>query len=455
MRYFVECSHTVGSDLNTGIQRVVRNIVNQSLQLDASSRTIIPVAYEGSEWRPVPGPLPSSTATHASLSSAPNRNRGAAKALKTYARRVYFAIRQLIAALLPWPPLVRFIMAPRGQGGLTGLLTLPLGLIRGRTAPPEPLTIGQGDVLVLLDASWHLDIWPQVANAKQRGAAVVCVIYDLIPHLHPDYCEQVLVDSFARWMNVAMREADVFMCISQTVARQLREMAPDIAPERKKPFRTAWFWLGSELDGHRPAASAVPETVGRVLSSSAPLYLYVSTIEPRKNHAYTLAAFEQLWQAGIQASFAIVGRVGWRCKELIERIRAHPQFGKQLFLLNDVDDNALARLYDRANGLVFTSTIEGFGLPLVEAQQRGLPVFASDIPVFREIATEGVTFVDLARPETLRRALEQHLRAGAPRLAAPVRWLDWRQSAQQFWDRVDACLADDAGAEAPRAQIRA
>jgi len=61
----------------------------------------------------------------------------------------------------------------------------------------------------------------------------------------------------------------------------------------------------------------------------------------------------------------------------------------------------LETLYQSAVFYVCPSLFEGFGLPLLEAMQRGCPVLASDIPVLREIGGDAVTYVDARTPETL------------------------------------------------------
>jgi alpha-1,2-rhamnosyltransferase len=188
---------------------------------------------------------------------------------------------------------------------------------------------------------------------------------------------------------------------------------------------------------------AVRPEVQRLASGSRPFYLYVSTLEPRKNQAYALDAFERLWRRGIDATMVMVGRIGWQCDELVHRVRTHDEYGKRLLMFNDADDSELAWLYQHAQALLFTSIVEGFGLPIVEALQQGLPVFASDIPVFREIATDGVTFVDLADPDSLADALALHVASAAPRLPGSISWLSWQESVAQFWQRLDNCLVPE------------
>jgi alpha-1,2-rhamnosyltransferase len=69
-------------------------------------------------------------------------------------------------------------------------------------------------------------------------------------------------------------------------------------------------------------------------------------------------------------------------------MKESPYWGQRLNVYLDVSDLELQYLYRKVAALIFSSRIEGFGLPLVEALQQGLPVIASDIPVFKEIGGE-------------------------------------------------------------------
>ena len=86
---------------------------------------------------------------------------------------------------------------------------------------------------------------------------------------------------------------------------------------------------------------------------------------------------------------------------MIQRIVTHPEFDKRLFWLADASDADLQFLYKHAQALVYPSIAEGFGLPLVEAGHYTLPVIASDIPVFREIAGDQINYFEVANPEEL------------------------------------------------------
>jgi len=118
----------------------------------------------------------------------------------------------------------------------------------------------------------------------------------------------------------------------------------------------------------------------------------VGTVEPRKGVATVVEAMQRWWQAGGGHPLVIAGRAGWMIHELEGRLRSHPELGRRLFWLEHVRDAQLSALYAHAEVLVMASHGEGYGLPVVEALSRGLPVLARDLPVFREIAGSAAGF---------------------------------------------------------------
>lgn len=300
-----------------------------------------------------------------------------------------------------------------------------------------------GDVLVLLDSSWHSDFFEQVEELKQQGLGVVAVIYDLIPLTHSQFCDDPLVKVFDAWFAWVSRTADGFIAISETISQEVRA---DV--HRRWGTKTAeqrwydFFHLGSELDLARHDEKLRAD-VRKVFDGHPSVYLMVSTIEPRKNHAYLLDAFERLWvkEPTTRATLCIIGRIGWKCAPLIHRIHHHPEFGRRLFMFNDLNDTELEYAYHHSKSLVFPSFVEGFGLPLVEAMQRGLPAMASDIPVFREIGTDFLAYFQLDDPDSLAALVQRYETSAvfpAPRTLKEWAWPGWRDSTRQLVDRVAA-----------------
>src|SRR5690606_18543794 len=78
---------------------------------------------------------------------------------------------------------------------------------------------------------------------------------------------------------------------------------------------------------------------------------------------------------------------------------------------------------------------EGFGLPLIEAAQRGLPIIARDIPVFHEVAGDAAWYFSGNTAEELEQTLRQWLtmyREGKHPVSSGMKWLTWEQSAEML-----------------------
>jgi alpha-1,2-rhamnosyltransferase len=101
-------------------------------------------------------------------------------------------------------------------------------------------------------------------------------------------------------------------------------------------------------------------------------------------------------------------------------------------MYNELNDAELNVCYDNASAVLFSSYVEGFGLPIVEAKQRGVPVFASDIPVFREIGEDRVYFFDLDDPSSLAALIKEEVHTEH----VASNWLSWREATQMFIDAL-------------------
>jgi alpha-1,2-rhamnosyltransferase len=169
----------------------------------------------------------------------------------------------------------------------------------------------------------------------------------------------------------------------------------------------------------------------------------VGTIEPRKNHALVLDAFERFWAAGGTAALVVIGRRGWQCEATLRRFTALAAAGKPFTHIGDATDADLHYAYRHARCLIFPSVAEGFGLPIVEALAQGLPAIASDIPVHREVGGDLATYIPLGNPGHLAELLRS-IEDGATVLTAPapgsVHLPTWAESAAALQAEINRLL---------------
>ncbi|TXF10931.1 glycosyltransferase [Pelomicrobium methylotrophicum] len=314
-------------------------------------------------------------------------------------------------------------------------------------AEDAPAEAWAGDVFV------GLDLQPHVVPAqhaflhgwRDRGVKVWFVVYDLLPVLLPQVFPEGAQAMHQRWLETISR-FDGVVCISRAVADEMADWLATFGPNRERPFSIGWFHLGADV-GQSVPTTGLPADAEEILRqlSSRPSFLMVGTVEPRKAYPQTLAAFDRLWQSGVDVNLVIVGKEGWKLlpdeqrrdiPETVARLRGHPELGKRLFWLGGISDEYLEKVYAALTCLIAASYGEGFGLPLIEAAQHKLPIIARDIPVFREVAGEhAFYFVDEKNPaviaEAVRTWFDLH-RAGRAPSSQAMPWLTWKQSAQNL-----------------------
>lgn len=262
-------------------------------------------------------------------------------------------------------------------------------------AEDEPADLFQDDIYLSLDLTLHLpEMFPVHRQMRLLGIEVVFIVYDLLLIQRPDWWPEGMAVMFNRWLSHACETADRLICISEAVANEVRAwIAEHGAPRPGNLPKVSSFKLGADIANSIPSRG-MPGDAREVLArlAASPSFLMVGTIEPRKGYAQALEAFEALWADGLNVNLVIVGRAGWLVDDLVSRLQRHRERGKRLFWLQGISDEYLEAVYASSTCLLAASEGEGFGLPLIEAAQHGLPIIARDLPVFREVAEESATY---------------------------------------------------------------
>lgn len=313
----------------------------------------------------------------------------------------------------------------------------------------EPIEAQAGDLLFAPDMAGHRIVEAENAGLyrqlRDTGVGLYFLVHDLLPVTMPDMFPPGTTGRFERWLDTLCRIADSIICVTNAVADDLRRWLEAHPSARATTLRIDWSHHGADLKASAPTRgiSADERSILATLKHR-PTFLMVGTIEPRKGHLQTLAAFDQLWRQGVDVNLVIVGREGWNdvpeemrrtIPKIIKTLRHHPERGKLLFWLEGISDEYLESVYAASTCLIAASEGEGFGLPLIEAAQHKLPIIARDIPVFREVAGKhayyfnGLDATGLANRITkwiLLYQQKQYPESGA------MPWLTWRKSAEKL-----------------------
>lgn len=244
----------------------------------------------------------------------------------------------------------------------------------GAGRPPVERVAGRLDV-------FHFSDWMFPA---QRAGLRSTMVHDLIPLRFPEW-----TTAWTRRMHGAKyrhtaRTADVVFTNSRFTADDVRERLG--VPEGRLVVAPPGVDPAFRPDGARA-------DLGR------PYLLTVATLEPRKNLATLLEAWEPL--AG-ELALAVVGAEGWGEQPRLD----HPG----VIRLGYVSDERLAELYRGAAAAVYPSRFEGFGIPVVEAMASGTPVVASAHPSLDEASGDAAVRADPDDAEAMRAAIERAVR---------------------------------------------
>ncbi len=299
-------------------------------------------------------------------------------------------------------------------------------LVYGAPPPPAPPASGPvapdfslavhprpNDVIWTCGLGWEHFDWSPIAAAKARvGFRIVCLCYDLIPILFPDWIPAQPDKYLGHFLHL-IDSADEVPCISRCTERDVIAFAA--SQGRKKPS-THVVQLGADLPAAPDPSALDPSLVERFATGR--FALAVGTFEVRKNYGLLLDLWHDLTtRADFDLDLVIVGMRGWMADDVIERLGTSPLRNRRVFWLRGVGDAALSWLYERCHVVVYPSLYEGWGLPVVEALQHRRPVIASSRGAIPEAGMGVATIIDPDDARAWRRAIAEM--AAAPRATMP------------------------------------
>jgi alpha-1,3-rhamnosyl/mannosyltransferase len=168
--------------------------------------------------------------------------------------------------------------------------------------------------------------------------------------------------------------------------------------------------------------------------------LCVATLEPRKNLARLIHAYQKL-SPDLQQAYPLilVGNKGWLYEELLALMTRNP--ASNIVLLRYVDQQTLFHLYSAAKAFVYPSLYEGFGLPVLEAMQSGTPVISSNVSSLPEVCGDAGILIDPLDEVKIATAIEKilttdnvHYAALVENSRARAKQFSWQHFARQLFD---------------------
>src|SRR3989344_642382 len=232
-------------------------------------------------------------------------------------------------------------------------------------------------------------LFPRGLEQVKTVTTILDLQFDYLPeNFPPSYLEKRRRD--ARY---TVEHSDCLIAISHYTAKTLEEKYA------ASPSKMKVIWWAPHENTKGPSNNVeVPRN----------FVFYPAAIWPHKNHAVLIKALGILKDRSPQLHVVCTGVVkGKDLKGELEALAESEGVRERVLFMGFLPDEDLPSIYTRAKALVFPSAFEGFGLPLIEAMQFGVPVIAADNTSITEVVADAGILVPTGDAQALAQAIER------------------------------------------------
>lgn len=198
---------------------------------------------------------------------------------------------------------------------------------------------------------------------------------------------------------------------------------------------------------YRPLSNDERNAVKEKYTNGCEYFVFAGAIHPRKNIVNLLKAFVAFKKRQpTNMKLVIVGRPAWKYDE-VEEMRYLMPFKEDVKWVGYMNVDELSKVIGGAYALVYASLFEGFGIPILEALQCGVPGIVSNTSSMPEVAGEAALLVDPADPDDIAAKMHQMYKDEALRAkliskaAAQVQKFTWQGAADRLWNSMMGCVS--------------
>lgn len=264
---------------------------------------------------------------------------------------------------------------------------------------------------------------PVAIPPVRKGQRLVVTVHDLAfrkyPQAYPPAWRYIHGAGFRR----ALRTADAMIAVSKNTATDLARQGR-LDPERIHVV---------PLAGSLPIGTEDPRPILKRLRVPSPYVLFVGTLEPRKNLVRLVRAYRRV-ASKVPHALVLAGPLGWRSAAIHRELAVHG--AGRIVVTGRVSETELDALHRGATAFVYPSLYEGFGLPVLDAMARGVPVITSNSSSLPELVGSAAIQVSPGSTAELATALERLLSDDEERSAlataarARAREYTWERTAR-------------------------
>jgi glycosyltransferase involved in cell wall biosynthesis len=212
-------------------------------------------------------------------------------------------------------------------------------------------------------------------------------VHDLAFLHHPQFIPKHHLLYYKRYTPKFLRKATVIATVSNSSKNDIRR--------KYKTAEEKIINVGSAAKTiFQPIEWDQREMIKEAYADGFEYFVFVGGIHPRKNLMHLLKAFSLFkTRQHTNMKLLVVGRLAWQYNDTIEKLKTY-KYRDEVKMLGYLPDDELARIIAGAYALVFPSYFEGFGVPILEAMQSGVPVVTSSTSSMVEIGGDAALYAD-------------------------------------------------------------
>jgi len=235
---------------------------------------------------------------------------------------------------------------------------------------------------------------------------IILTIHDLAFMRFPQFNFDWFVKKYASEVRRNAERAKKIIAVSNSTKNDIVEFF------KTDPSKIDVIYEAAEENFKKLNENKIDRTILKKYRIIKKFILSVGTIEPRKNYVTLIRAFNLLKNSssGFNYQLVIIGRTGWMSEAAYAEYENSP-YKKDIIFTGRIPDDELVHIYNMAEVFIYPSIFEGFGLPVIEALQCGLPVTASRTSSIPEIIEAKEFLFNPADQEDMAKKIKQILTA--------------------------------------------
>lgn len=281
------------------------------------------------------------------------------------------------------------------------------------------------------------DVWLQPYGFCSLSSSIpqVLIVHDLAFLHHPDFIPWYHRLYYRFFTPDFLHKAKRIITVSNYSRK-------DIIHNYQVTEQSVTVVPGAANSGFRPLSFEEKETVKELYSDGREYFLFTGGIHPRKNLMNLLKAFSlfKKWQHS-NMKLLVAGRLAWQYHAVVDKLKTY-KYRDDVVMLGYLPDEALAKITASAYAMVYPSFFEGFGLPIVEAMQCGVPVITSDTSSMPEVGGTAARYASPGDPDAIAKEMLNLYRNEGLRSAiieaglAHASTYNWDNTASAIWEEL-------------------